>query len=181
MATQIDFRASIKLDFEVTLKSIQENIKDFYSDDTISVTDLTKKLSAVDCIYKNFCDYINDYIDDQILPNIDEPYEDILYLGGEHAIEKIKTVFYDWLIHNKEKYGLHMKSIYDIVENPIISQVSGYEGLPSVLNLGDGVYAGKMAGHSFLYDGIEYYSEIGIRCPFYTEQTVRIENGKEVY
>ena len=54
MATQIDFRASIQLDFEKTLKSIQENIRDFYSDDTISVTDLAKKLSAVDCIYKNY-------------------------------------------------------------------------------------------------------------------------------
>ena len=178
MATQIDFRASIKLDFEVTLKSIQENIKDFYSDDTISVTDLTKKLSAVDCIYKNFCDYVDDYINEQ-LP-IDEPYEYLVYFCGERAIEKIKTVFYDWLVHNREKYGLHMKSIYDICAEPIFSQVSGYEGLPHVVNLGDGVYTGRMAGHSFLYDGIEYYSEEGVRCPFYTDQTICIENGKQV-
>lgn len=179
MGTQIDFRASIQLDFEKTLKSIQENIRDFYSDDTISVTDLAKKLSAVDCIYKNFCDYVNDYINEQ-LP-IDEPYEYLVYFGSDTAVEKIKTVFYDWLVQNREKYGLHMKSIYDICENPIISQVPGYEGLPHVLNLGDGVYAGRMAGHSFLYNGIEYYSEVGVCCPFYTNETVRIKNGKQVY
>lgn len=69
----------------------------------------------------------------------------------------------------------------EIVKDPIIVQVHGYEGLPHVKNLGDGVYAGKMAGHSFIYNGVEYYSEIGVRCPVHMPVTVKIENGVEVW
>ena len=140
---------------------------------------MTEKLSAVDCIYKNFCDYVDDYINEQ-LP-IDEPYEYLVYFGGDSAVEKIKTVFYEWLVANKKKFGLHMKKMSEMVKDPIIVKVSGYEGLPHVKNLGDGVYAGKMAGHSFIYDGVEYYSEVGVRCPFYIPETVKIENGEQVY
>ena len=64
-------------------------------------------------------------------------------------------------------------------KDEIIVDVDGYEGLPPVLNLGDGTYQGRMAGHSFLYNGREYYSTIGIRCPVHVPTTIKIENGVE--
>ena len=173
MATQIEFKGNIKIDFERVLQSVQEEIRNSYACSSLSVTELTKKLSSIDIIHKAFCKGVEFYIDTQ------DNYKQILHYGGEATIEKIKTVFYDWLVVNKEKYGLHMKAISG--DNIIISEVPGYEGLPSVLNLGDGVYVGRMAGHSFIYDGVEYYSEIGVRCPFYTEEKVHIVNGKQVY
>ena len=173
MTTEIEFKGNIKIDFERVLQGVQEKIRNYYSCSSLLVTELTKKLSSIDVLYKEFCKFVEFYINEQ------DSYEQILHYGSEDTIEKIKTTFYDWLVMNKEKFGLHMKAISG--DNIIISDVPGYEGLPSVLNLGDGVYVGRMAGHSFIYNGVEYYSEIGVRCPFYAEETVHIVNGKQVY
>ena len=63
----------------------------------------------------------------------------------------------------------------------IIVDVDGYEGLPHVMNLGDGTFSGQMHAHTFEYDGKTYYSDIGVKCPFPVAYTVKIENGVQVH
>lgn len=67
-----------------------------------------------------------------------------------------------------------MKKINDyILESKVYA-------LPSVLELGDGVFEGTIWGSCFTYDGKEYKSEIGALNIFPSKATLEIRNGKIV-
>lgn len=61
-----------------------------------------------------------------------------------------------------------------------VVNVNGYEGLHSILSLGDGEYKGMLSGYRFRYKGEDYYSEIGVRCPFPIPCIIFIKDGKQV-
>ena len=179
MKTNIELKAEISIDFYAVLKLIQHGIRDDAQIGCIPEDRLEECLTSVDFIHDDFCNYLEDYIN-KSLP-INNAYDNIYDLCGEEGLDKIKDVFWEWLMHNKKELHLHTKQVEGNPEDLIIVDVDGYEGLPHVVNLGDGIFEGKMAGHSFIYNGCEYYCEVGVRCPFYIPQTVRIKDGKEVY
>ena len=179
MKEQIVLKAKVDIDFEYILKLIQDGIKDDVETGYLEKERLEECLVSIDHIHNDFCEHVEDYLN-EVLP-FDNAYDNIYELCGIEGIDKIKYVFWEWLVANKKKYGLQMKKMSEMIKDPIIVDISGYEGLPHVKNLGDGVYTGKMAGHSFIYDGVEYYSEVGVRCPFYVPETVTIKNGEQVY
>lgn len=52
---------------------------------------------------------------------------------------------------------------------------------PNVNTLPDGEYQGKLAAHTFEYNGNFYKTEIGIKTMFPQPWTITIKDGKEYY
>ena len=66
---------------------------------------------------RKFEDYLN-----EVLP-FDNAYDNIYELCGIEGIDKIKYVFWEWLVANKKKYGLQMKKMSEMVKDPIIVNI----------------------------------------------------------
>lgn len=81
-----------------------------------------------------------------------------------------------------------MKTLIQSIEQHIVQKRNehinndpSYTDFPNVIELGDGEFSGEMKAYLFKYNGKVYYSNIGIRCPFYAPHTIKIENGIQIH
>ncbi len=91
--------------------------------------------------------------------------------GGYQNVSESRTFYL-----NEEQLK---KFKHIVLENTNKSKKIDLDSLPSVIELGDGVYKGMIKGHVFTYNGEKYKTSIGLKNMFPQPWSIQIKNGIE--